>query len=246
MVTIDYRGALGDTICLTAFLPELSRKFNEKIIVNTHWPDVFRENDYVSDIITLAPFGKENALAKKLKSNSLIRFLIDNTRKQLLIRKSSENYLYIDQDYIFHNRHRHFMYSLADQLDLSFTTQIPNIQLSNSEITDIEQVIEDKKNPFIVLSPFAGWKSRLWEKSEFLKIADWLRKNKYKVLEVGGPDDEYQGLGENYVGKLGLREVFALIKKSKLYIGVDSGLYHAAVALQTPSVVIYGPVLAPL
>lgn len=50
-VYLEYKGALGDTVCLTAFFPELSERFSAKITVISSWPGVFKNNPYIDTII---------------------------------------------------------------------------------------------------------------------------------------------------------------------------------------------------
>ena len=203
MAIIDYRGALGDTICLTAFLPELSEKFNEKITVITIWPDVFKHNKYVKEIINPKLNLPKNIFFNKIKSLKVFVSLYRYIEKHFIIKNIEKDYYKIDQDYLFNDRHRHLMNSIATQLDLKYYSQIPHISINEKEEKNIEKTVNCKE-PYFVISPYAGWKSRLWEKGEFLKVSEWLLKNNFKVLEVGGPNDIYQGLGENYVGKLNL------------------------------------------
>lgn len=77
-----------------------------------------------------------------------------------------------------------------------------------------------------------------------------LSKNLPVVL-LGGPDVRLEadrlmeGLTDsrvsNFVGKASLLQTAALIKKSKLFIGPDSGIMHLACAVGTSVVAIFGP-----
>ncbi len=42
-------------------------------------------------------------------------------------------------------------------------------------------------------------------------------------------------------GKINLRELSALLRKAKLFVGIDSGVMHMACALDVPTVAIFGP-----
>ena len=63
------------------------------------------------------------------------------------------------------------------------------------------------------------------------------------VREIGNriqrdfPEDQIM----NFAGKISLIESAALIKKSKIFIGPDSGLLHLACAVGTPAIGIFGP-----
>ncbi len=46
---------------------------------------------------------------------------------------------------------------------------------------------------------------------------------------------------KNFIGKISLEQSAALIQRSRLFIGTDSGLLHLACAVGTPTVAIFGP-----
>jgi ADP-heptose:LPS heptosyltransferase len=81
-------------------------------------------------------------------------------------------------------------------------------------------------------------------------IADLLKRH-FDVVLLGGNDilDDVKMLTKeindprvrNYVGKVSLEESAALIHRSRLFIGTDSGLMHLACAVDTPVVAIFGP-----
>jgi len=50
-----------------------------------------------------------------------------------------------------------------------------------------------------------------------------------------------QAFVRNYTGQLTLAQSAALIKRARLFVGSDSGLAHLAVALDVPTVVLFGP-----
>ena len=62
---------------------------------------------------------------------------------------------------------------------------------------------------------------------------------------TGGPLEEHLDGGVQQVvdlaGKINLRELSALLKKAKLFVGIDSGVMHMASALDVPTVAIFGP-----
>lgn len=84
-----------------------------------------------------------------------------------------------------------------------------------------------------------------------MDITRYILKKDYAVVLLGGKDVEAMGgiLGRqsrdkrilNYTGKVSLEQSAALIKRSKLFIGTDSGLMHLACAVGTPVIGIFGP-----
>ncbi|MFB3895253.1 MAG: glycosyltransferase family 9 protein [bacterium] len=105
----------------------------------------------------------------------------------------------------------------------------------------------------IVIALHAGVSEsyRRWALSSMAELADRLiRQLQAKIVFVGGEPDktiteelisqmQYQPI--NAVGKTGLRQLSALLKKCSLYVGVDSGPMHFAAASGIPVVALFGP-----
>ncbi len=92
---------------------------------------------------------------------------------------------------------------------------------------------------------------RRWPKERFALVADWLVNNySTSVIIFGGPEEISLANDINELmksnplimtGKTTLNEAAALIEKCSLFISNDSGLLHAACAVNTPAIGIYGP-----
>jgi heptosyltransferase-2 len=93
--------------------------------------------------------------------------------------------------------------------------------------------------------------AKAWLPDRFAAVADhFVKTHNAKVLILGGPNDLYAGeavLKEmkskafNFIGKLSLREMMAVISLCDLCITNDSGPSHIASAFGIPQVCIYGP-----
>lgn len=69
-----------------------------------------------------------------------------------------------------------------------------------------------------------------------------VRKNSaLTFIQLGAAEDASVKGAVDLRGKTSLRETFAIIKHAKSFVGVDSGLAHAAAAFGTPGVVLFGP-----
>jgi lipopolysaccharide heptosyltransferase II len=102
-----------------------------------------------------------------------------------------------------------------------------------------------------VFAPFAGFgPSKTWPLEYYEELAaSIIRKNrKNNVYITGGGSDGPGAIRQALLRSkqfhdlrgIPLRQAFMLIKKAKLFVGNDSGLMHAADALDTPSVIIFG------
>lgn len=98
----------------------------------------------------------------------------------------------------------------------------------------------------ISVAPGAGEPKRRWPISGFIELLIWLQ-SEYDagIFIVGGKGEEILGqqlhkrLGDatvNFIGKTSLRHSAALIKRTSLFIGNDSGLMHIAAAIGVPVV----------
>ena len=106
----------------------------------------------------------------------------------------------------------------------------------------------------VVIHPGAKWYGRRWKAKCYAQIADSLiEKYNAKVIITGGPKDfeSIQNIKNimKYVPLItpqnsSLRHFLALLGKSSLFIGVDSGPMHMAAAMKVKVVAILGPALS--
>ena len=101
------------------------------------------------------------------------------------------------------------------------------------------------------LFPGAGWKLREWMPARFAAIGDCVSKNfDAQVLIFGGPKerklvsrvaDLMAGEPILFSDALPIRQFAALVDQCNLFITNDTGPMHIAVAMQTPTVALFGP-----
>jgi ADP-heptose:LPS heptosyltransferase len=106
--------------------------------------------------------------------------------------------------------------------------------------------------PLVLLHPgAAGYKGqKRWAADRFGELARHLLAGGARVIVLGGPQDAPHaaeivratgGQALSLAGTSGLMESIALITQADCYVGCDSGLTHFAVALDIPTVALYGP-----
>lgn len=93
-----------------------------------------------------------------------------------------------------------------------------------------------------------------WPAERFAAVADALSERwDAHVVLVGGPEEKklveavahrMKAPAIQAAGEVSLMASFALLAEADLFIGNDSGLLHAAAALGTPYIGIYGPTAA--
>jgi ADP-heptose:LPS heptosyltransferase len=139
---------------------------------------------------------------------------------------------------------------------------IPIAQDNYVGLLKVDEPMSLKGMPFryAVFSPGASKRrlAKAWDERKFaLVIAGLSMEFGLSCVLVGGDDTaECTGVISGYVGeflkggvqqvvdlagKISLRELAAVLKKAKLFVGIDSGVMHMASALDIPTVGIFGP-----
>ena len=105
--------------------------------------------------------------------------------------------------------------------------------------------------PLLAVAPGARWPTKRWSVDGFARVAEELaRQHEAAVVVLGDASDVplAQALCQrltkpvlNSAGQLSLRHTLALLQRCRLLLCNDSGLMHAATALNIPVVAIFGP-----
>ena len=98
--------------------------------------------------------------------------------------------------------------------------------------------------PFVLASPFAGWKSKQWPLEYYAEIARELMDRWKLPLVLNGPASARETLQQVpgvWIHVSGLAGLIDATRRSLAIIGVDSGPMHLAAALGKPGVAIFGP-----
>jgi predicted lipopolysaccharide heptosyltransferase III len=106
------------------------------------------------------------------------------------------------------------------------------------------------KDTLICIHPGAKWPPKRWPVEYYRELIRRLTGQNCRVLLIGKGDEEpTQKIIDratdkitNLTDKLSLLQTAAIIKRSRLFIGNDSGPMHLAAAMGTPSVLFFGPV----
>ena len=104
-----------------------------------------------------------------------------------------------------------------------------------------------KGKQVLMIAPGSGAWEKNWPLSSFCAIADWWRRTGGAVVVILGPVEEERGdytalcHGAVVARNLELKNLAALLARSDLYLGNDSGVSHLAAALGVETVVLFGP-----
>lgn len=127
--------------------------------------------------------------------------------------------------------------------------------VDNSSRKRIAEMLEEerlKKSDFLVcLNPGGNWLLKRWFPERFAQVADRLIEEfNAKIIITGSSKD--LSLAKEIAsqmnrqpiitcGSTNLKELGAIIERSKLFISADSGPMHIAVALRVPTIALFGP-----
>jgi heptosyltransferase-1 len=138
---------------------------------------------------------------------------------------------------------------MSKPLNVEITPQMiidkePFLFYSNEDETFKEYLSTQKKNIIFVVG--STWESRNYPKEKFVEIANHLKEN--ILVAWGGEEERKKALwieaNSNYakaLPKINLNSLKAVIAKSDLLIGNDTGPTHMAWGLNIPSITIFGP-----
>lgn len=218
-------GGIGDAILTTpSFRAIKERHPLSKVIVycgaKNHW-DVFANNPYI-DRLRLA----------KLRSAPLqfLKFHLNKGR------------FYMPQYGMF-NLSFHYVGKAVDVVAEMFFVELQDknmkIYLTEDEAAWAKAFLKDYPNAVTIhISPYCS-ANKAWPLDRWEELV--ARNPQFSFLQLGLAQDTRVPGAFDLRGRTSLRQTFALIKQSTCFAGIESGLAHAAAAVGTPGVVLFGP-----
>ena len=215
---LSHSPALGDLICATPTIRKLAQIYNNKVLVISHQPHLFKNLPYVSDSIEL------NTVNIDLLSNEF-----DIQQSYRLLGKKD-------------NFGVEFKHAICDirqfhTKDLGF--MLRSSELNCDYIPSIDKPTNiDLSGDYIVIHPVQSWNSRTWGKNEWQSLCNSLYENGIKVIAIGKDSVENRTAkpafdldisnGLNLINKTTLDETWHILNNGKAVITMDSGILHLA------------------
>lgn len=111
-----------------------------------------------------------------------------------------------------------------------------------------------EKEKLVVISPASPVPAKQWSPARFAQLADLIVSGTdFKVILLWGPGEKH--LSQSIASQMKnipiiappttFNQAGALLKHATMYIGNDGGINHLAVAMETPSIAIFGPTSNP-
>lgn len=129
-----------------------------------------------------------------------------------------------------------------------------DISVNSDAENELEELLKEKgieNNKLIIFIPGAAHKFKCWPVEYFVKLAQRLSENSdYSIITVGSASEKdicqkITTLASvpviSLAGQTNIPQLVALLSKASMVVSNDTGPGHIAVALNTPSVIIFGP-----
>ena len=199
---------------------KLYKSYNQKIIVITHFPEIFDNNPYVDKV-----YHSNTINVDYLKENNIVHSTFDilgnKTERGVEYKHSSID---IRQ---YHSISLGFMLS-QDEMECDFYPK---------EYVNIDGLPEK----YVLIHPVQTWPNRTWSPSNWMKLTSELNKLNIPVVSIG-KDSSEKGFfninkptfnfdienGLNLMNKTTLSQAWHLINNSMCFVTMDSGLLHLA------------------
>lgn len=144
---------------------------------------------------------------------------------------------------------RYLADEFLQQFDLPLDSPWPTLQLGPESPKVAEVFARDATTPVVCIHTGPSWLVREWPLESWDALVARLRQELgFRVLHIGSSRHFREGVRkerpvhgtEDCRDKFSLVESLQLIGRSRLVIGIDSGMIHGAVAMKTPVVGIFG------
>jgi GT2 family glycosyltransferase/ADP-heptose:LPS heptosyltransferase len=131
---------------------------------------------------------------------------------------------------------------LSKRLKLEIKDKIPRVYIQSEEIKKFNVFnLGENKKMRIAISTGTTWRSRQWGIEKFRRVAEYfIQGHKIQIIELGR-ECESISLGINLINQTSIRETAIILKQCNLFIGNDSGIMHLAMAVDIPTVALFGP-----
>jgi heptosyltransferase III len=237
---------IGDLIAFSPFAEKL-KKESENIyiawLVKPSYLEIIAYNKFIDYCIPITCDG----FVEKFSTTTLfkiydVRF---NGNNVCIPCESTRKYGKIDEKFNLNNYYEYGslleIFSAIAQKPMKKEDWQPKITIP----LEIENIVKGYKLPenYIVIHCTSNDPTREWQNDKWIElISKIIFENNFKVVQIGIVD-KLHFKNKNYYdfcGKLSLIETAEVIKKSKIFIGIDSGPAHIANAVGAKSVILLG------
>lgn len=212
-------GGIGDGLMATPALAALRKKYPDseiRVLCNKNHEPILRNNPDI-DYFSVSP--DESAL-----NEEEVDILFDANYGKL---KPSLNY------------DKHAAKIIGDLLDVEVEDVTPKIILTKEEEEKAKKIVSKYKNPVAIHITSKCSSNQEWSLKNWNKLIEKMKDHTF--IQLGLADEPLVEGAVDLRGKTSIREAIAVVKHCKFFVGVDSFLQHAAAAVRTKGIVLFGP-----
>ncbi|MHC4555826.1 MAG: glycosyltransferase [Planctomycetota bacterium] len=235
VITFDRKRLVHDQAYTDSIIEELkSRKFDtviQPVYSRDEVGDFLTLNSGADTKIASAGDGSNMPLDKKLANNSIYTRLIPASDKPML--ETVRNVEFINNL---------ALRNVCEQC-------APKVWIQREDETNIDELLSDLniENP-IVICPFSQHAIKDWPLWKWVELISKYKDHPIVICGSEKNGSKADGLINlldhdnlhNLCGRITLRQLGALLKRSRVCVGVDTGSVHIAAAVECPQVVITG------
>ena len=109
-----------------------------------------------------------------------------------------------------------------------------------------------ERSGFIQVHPASRWRFKCWTEGSMAALIDALQNEGHRVVVTGSSDARERSFVDRVLalcrrapvslaGSTSLKDLAALTRRARMFIGVDSAPMHIAAAVGTPTIALFGP-----
>ena len=252
---------LGDLILTSPLIKSIAKTFPKasiSLVVRKGLEQVYEDFPYVSHIITLDKniirfhrfLRSQNfdiAISPHRSHRTSIILFLSGIKRRIGFENAGFSFLYTDS----------IPYVKAHEVERNLKLLSPfknavldrNLELPLSNEKFNSTLRKFRLENYICLSPGSMWETKRWPARYYAEVADELSRN-FNVVLIGSKSDiptcnAVESIAKsrmiNTCGRTSIKDLFAVVKGSRLLISNDSAPVHVASAFNVPTVAIFGP-----
>lgn len=222
-----YYHGIGDSLLFSTVLYYLGLQTETRFLVGSAHPEIFAGNPYVKHL--------------RFRSQAFVyRFA-----RALRCLRVVDEFIHMDYYHAGPIPKKHIMQLLAERVGLKEAPTHPVIFLSAEE--HARQMLPPAEKPWIAIQSIGNSKwtdNKNWGSENFARLTSMLAPS-FSLVQLGSADDPPLPVQLNLCGKIRVRQVFQILGACAGFVGLEGFLMHAATAVKTTAVVIYGGFTAP-
>jgi ADP-heptose:LPS heptosyltransferase len=210
--------ALGDVLWIEPVIRQLAARY-KKVIVHTKHNELFA-NYPLPNVVFKEKLGVAEKIWARLES-------IFNTAL-----------LAVSLDGAYEKRPKmHFLNAYQLQAGLPVTREYPQLYLSEAELK--KDLVPAGKYAVLHIESFSDKNYRKIYGVDWDNVVEYLIEKGFRVVQLGKAPAPLKNV--QHV-RTSIREMMVVIKKSSLFIGIDSGPSHLAASVGTPALIFFGAI----